>query len=101
MKIDANGSAPDPAFEPRKTSPGTDETGSASQAGRPGEDHTSSPPPSSFDHVNVGALASQAMESPEVRLDKVDSLRQAIRDGQYKVAPDKVAEAMLRESPKL
>lgn len=98
MKIDANGPAPDPALPPRATSQGNDETAPTSQASHTEEGNTAS---SSFDHVNVGALASLAMASSDVRLDKVDALRQAIRDGQYKVEPDKVAEAMLRESPKL
>lgn len=46
---------------------------------------------------SVGALVSEAMSSPEVRQDKVQSLQQAISSGQYQLDPDKIAGAMIDE----
>ena len=46
---------------------------------------------------SVSSLVSEAMTSPEVRQDKVQSLQQAISSGQYKLDPDKIAGAMIDE----
>jgi negative regulator of flagellin synthesis FlgM len=46
---------------------------------------------------SVNSLVSEAMHSPEVRQDKVQSLQQAISSGQYKLDPDKIAGAMIDE----
>ncbi len=51
----------------------------------------------SSDTVAVSSLASKAMETAPIRQEKVDSLRQAVDSGQYKLEPDKIAEAMLQE----
>jgi len=48
--------------------------------------------------ANVETLATQALNSPEIRQDKIEALRQAIASGQYKVDPGAIAEAMIRES---
>jgi negative regulator of flagellin synthesis FlgM len=45
--------------------------------------------------TTVSSLVSKALESPEVRQDKVDNLRQAVESGQYKVEPDKIASSIL------
>jgi negative regulator of flagellin synthesis FlgM len=47
------------------------------------------------DSTSVGSLVSKALESPEVRQDKVDSLRQAVESGQYKLEPDKIAASIV------
>lgn len=47
--------------------------------------------------ANVEALTAQAMNSPQVRQDKVDALRQAVSNGSYKVDPHKIAGAILAE----
>ncbi|HEY1462904.1 MAG TPA: flagellar biosynthesis anti-sigma factor FlgM [Terriglobales bacterium] len=47
------------------------------------------------DSVTLSSLASKALESPEVRQDKVDSLRSAIQNGSYSVDPDQIADAMI------
>jgi len=52
----------------------------------------------SSDKATVDALAALALKSPEIRQDKVDALRQAIKSGQYSLEPDGIAEAMIRES---
>ena len=54
----------------------------------------------SEDSVTLSSLALKALESPEVRQDKVDGLRQAIQNGQYSVNPQQVAEAMLNHAIK-
>jgi len=93
MKIDPNSSTPDPIVTQRGS---TNSPSSTSQVHKPAEDTASL----SFDRSSVGSLVSQAMTSPEVRQDKVDALRESISRGQFKVEPDKIAEAMLPESPK-
>lgn len=45
----------------------------------------------------VGALVSQAMNSPEIRNEKVQSLQQAVSSGKYQIEPDKIAGAMIDE----
>lgn len=59
-----------------------------------GEDHATLTSDSTF----VGSLVSSALSSPEVRQDKVASLRQAISSGQYEVDPAKIAASMVGES---
>ncbi len=50
----------------------------------------------SQDRVTLSALASQALGLPEVRQGDVDSLRQSINNGQYKLDPSSIADAILR-----
>jgi negative regulator of flagellin synthesis FlgM len=95
MKIDLNSSTPDPIITPRGNN--NEATSTTSQVQNSGDDKATL----SYDHANIGALTSQALASSDVRQDKIDALRQAIGNGQYKVEPDKVAESMLQESPKL
>ena len=47
------------------------------------------------DNTSVQALTSQAMNYPEIRQDKVDSLRQAVSSGTYQTDAAKTAEAMI------
>ena len=42
----------------------------------------------------VAALAQQAASAPAVRTDRVDSLRQTVRNGDYSVSNEQVAAAM-------
>jgi|HubBroStandDraft_6_1064221.scaffolds.fasta_scaffold00136_25 flagellar biosynthesis anti-sigma factor FlgM len=93
MKIDANASTADPIVAPPGNNNDSTSTSHADHAGA----NNAAP---SLDPANIRALTSQAMASPELRQDKVDVLRQAISSGHYKVEPDKVAEAMLQESPR-
>lgn len=46
---------------------------------------------------SVSALVTKAMSSPEIRQDKVDSLKQAVDNGQYKLDPEKIASSMIDE----
>lgn len=49
------------------------------------------------DSTSVGSLVSAALKSPEVRQDKVDSLRQAVSSGQYKLDAGKIAASIIDE----
>jgi flagellar biosynthesis anti-sigma factor FlgM len=57
-----------------------------------------SPDAFSVDTISVGALQAKALATPEVRQEKVQSLRDAIRNGSYEVDPAKIADAMLRDA---
>ena len=47
------------------------------------------------DSTSVNSLVSTALQFPEVRQDKVDSLRQAVSSGQYQLDPSKIAASMV------
>jgi flagellar biosynthesis anti-sigma factor FlgM len=47
------------------------------------------------DAMSVQSLTSQALNSPEVRQDRVDALRQTVKSGQYQADAAKTAEAMI------
>jgi negative regulator of flagellin synthesis FlgM len=49
------------------------------------------------DSTSITSLVSTAMNSPEIRQDKVDSLRQAVNSGQYKLDPSAIASSMIDE----
>jgi flagellar biosynthesis anti-sigma factor FlgM len=48
-------------------------------------------------HALSSSSVSTAMNSPEIREDKVDSLTQAISSGQYELDPGKIAASMVDE----
>lgn len=52
----------------------------------------------SGDTATVGGLTTLAMQTPEVRQDRVSALREAVRNGSYQLDPGAIADAMLRES---
>jgi negative regulator of flagellin synthesis FlgM len=47
------------------------------------------------DSVSVNSLVSTALNSPEIRQDKVDTLRLAVTSGQYELDPAKIAASMV------
>jgi len=49
------------------------------------------------DATSLSALATRALQTPEVRQDRVDSLRQSIASGQYRLDAKASAEAMLNQ----
>jgi negative regulator of flagellin synthesis FlgM len=51
----------------------------------------------SADAVSVSALEAKALAVPEVRQDRVDALRQAIQNGQHKVDPEAIANAIIEQ----
>lgn len=48
--------------------------------------------------TSVSSLVTAALNSPPVRQGKVDSLRQAITSGQYRIDPSSIAASMVGES---
>jgi flagellar biosynthesis anti-sigma factor FlgM len=67
---------------------------SAAKAGQPsGEDRATLTSGS----VSTDSLVSQVLSSPEIRQDKVDSLRLAVESGQYDLDPAKTAAAIVNE----
>jgi len=46
---------------------------------------------------SLNTLVSTAMSSPEIRQDRVDSLKQAISNGTYELDPKKIASSMIDE----
>ncbi|HEY0309007.1 MAG TPA: flagellar biosynthesis anti-sigma factor FlgM [Acidobacteriaceae bacterium] len=52
----------------------------------------------SSDSQTVQSLVGQAMQTPAVRQDVVDAVRQTIRSGEYKVDAGKITEGILAES---
>jgi len=52
----------------------------------------------SSDVMSISALQAKALQTPEIRQDRVASLKAAIANGQYAIEPDTIAEAMLNES---
>ena len=49
------------------------------------------------DAASASALATRALETPEVRQDRVDSLRQSIASGRYQLDAQVSAEAMVSQ----
>jgi flagellar biosynthesis anti-sigma factor FlgM len=46
--------------------------------------------------TQVPSLTAQAMETPEIRQDKVEQIRQAINNGSYNLDPHAIADAMIK-----
>lgn len=51
----------------------------------------------SSDTVSLKSLVNVAMNSPQIRQDKVDALQQAINSGQYNIDPVAIAGSMIDE----
>ena len=45
--------------------------------------------------MSLSSLSAQALQMPDVRQNKIDSLRQQIASGQYSVDPQEIADAIL------
>jgi negative regulator of flagellin synthesis FlgM len=58
-----------------------------------GEDRTTF----TSDTQSLSSLVSTAMNSPEIRQDKVDSLKQSVGNGTYQLDPGKIAASMIDE----
>jgi len=89
MKIDANGPIANQIQTERNPSQKPDgiaSTGSSEASDRTTLNSTGN---------SVQLLTNQALQSPEVRQDKVDAIRQSVSSGQYKVDPGKIADAMI------
>lgn len=47
------------------------------------------------DKTSVQSLTNQALQTPEIRQDKVDAIRESIKTGSYKLDPNKIASAII------
>jgi len=70
---------------------------SAQNAAKSGQSDVQDRATLTSDTTSIGSLVNTALKSPEVRQDKVDSLRQAISSGQYELDPNKIAASILDE----
>jgi flagellar biosynthesis anti-sigma factor FlgM len=89
MKIDVNSpivSQMPAERTPKQVSAGITDKGVSETGDRTTLNSTSS---------SVQLLTQQALQSPEVRQDKIDAIRQSISSGQYQVDPAKIADAMI------
>jgi flagellar biosynthesis anti-sigma factor FlgM len=94
MRIDSY--SPSPSVGEVSNNPGTpkaDVQGGATPAAAGGEDRTTL----TSDSATVQSLVSTAMNSPAVRHDAVQNLRQAVGSGQYQLDPAAIADAMLAD----
>lgn len=51
----------------------------------------------SADRDTVQSLHAELWRLPELRMEKVEALRKAITNGDYRVSPERIAEAMYRD----
>jgi negative regulator of flagellin synthesis FlgM len=95
MKVDLNGlsgSTLDGIPSPQRTP--AEATSAAGTDPAIGEDTATL----SVDTAGVNSLVAKALDAPDIRQDKVEALRQAIQNGEYKVDPAQIAEAMIQQS---
>ncbi|MGA8668365.1 MAG: flagellar biosynthesis anti-sigma factor FlgM [Terracidiphilus sp.] len=92
MRIDlTQAAASQIANEPNAKQVGANNGATSVLAG--GEDRTTL----TSDTQSLGSLVSTAMNSPEIRQEKVDSLTQAVSSGTYQLDPGKIAASMIDE----
>jgi negative regulator of flagellin synthesis FlgM len=93
MRIDLyNSAASQISTEPNSQQVSAQNTGNSGHV-----DNTEDRATLTSDSTSVGSLVSKALSSPQVRQDKVDSLRQAVSSGQYQLDPQKIAASMIDE----
>ena len=75
------------------------QTGAAGATASSASDSTSGPDQTrfSFDQTRVQSLEAQVLAQPEIRAAKVQSLQQAIGNGNYSVSASQVADAMVSD----
>jgi len=92
MRIDLfNSAASQVSSDASSTAVSSQGTAKAGQAGS--EDRTTL----TSDKMSVGSLVSQAMTTPEIRQDKVESLRLSVNSGKYDLDPAKTAASIVNE----
>ena len=68
---------------------------SSQNLAQPGASGTEDRATFTSDSASVNSLVSAALASPEIRQDKVDSLRLSVSSGQYELDPAKIAASMV------
>ena len=90
MRIDLNHiSLPDLTRDEK-----TRKAGAKSNSASSVEDTTSL----SADSNSILSLQTRALATPEIRQDKVEALRQSIQNGDYRLEPDQIAQAILNQN---
>ena len=95
MKVDLNGLT-NPTLDNVKSPQRTPAEATSAAGSEPavGEDAATL----SVGSASVNSLVTKALDAPAIREDKVEALRQAVQNGDYKVDPAQIAEAMIRQS---
>jgi flagellar biosynthesis anti-sigma factor FlgM len=96
MRIDLNAIHPE-ADSGRAVKTGSQVTASPEAASTEGAGLASDAVRLSADHGTVQGLAAQVAQLPEIRLEKVAALQQAIRGGSYRAPPEHTAGAIISE----
>jgi flagellar biosynthesis anti-sigma factor FlgM len=91
MKVNLDGIVPDPTITQQGNRPSVSSSG-VEQAEQ--DDSATL----HLDSDGVGTLAAQAMSTSETRSERIEALRQAVANGQYKVDPQSVADAVLNSA---
>jgi flagellar biosynthesis anti-sigma factor FlgM len=90
MRVDFNHGAQPPSETGTSGTPNSEARNTVPVSGNFGEDEAQL----SETHAQAGDLAAQASQLPEVRLERVSSLRQAVLSGQYQASSKNVAGAV-------
>lgn len=93
MRIDLTNLAPEPPEQGKPGRAGQPDNTSTAAGNNSTLDKTSF----SFDQARVDTLANQVLAQPDVRAAKVQSLQQAISNGEYSVLPGQIADALAAE----
>lgn len=97
MRIDGNSGAqglPETEKSGSQSAPGvSNQSTTAAWGGVLGDDQAEL----SGTHIQVQALTAQALQFPEVRQEKVNSLRQVVQDGTYQPSSGQIADAIFSE----
>jgi flagellar biosynthesis anti-sigma factor FlgM len=97
MKVDLNGlagSTLDGIKSPQRTASQAVATSATSADPAIGEDAATL----SVGSASVNSLVAKALDAPAIRADKVQALRQAVQNGEYKLDAVQIAEAMIGHS---
>jgi flagellar biosynthesis anti-sigma factor FlgM len=96
MKVDLNGltgPALDGVKSPQRAPSDATATSAAGTEPTVGEDAATL----TVGSASVNSLVAKALDAPDIRLDKVEALRQAVQNGEYQLDPAQIAEAMIRQ----
>lgn len=93
MRIDLTNAAASQILSDSSNADGVKANGTAAASSVDQQDRTTF----SSQTDSLGSLVKTAMNSPEVRQDKIDSLKAAISNGTYELDPAKIAGSMLDE----
>ena len=100
MKIDSLGMTPDPTVTQQHAITHQQQTKSSLDPANGANDAVEDKATLSLSQEGIAALTAKAMAVSDVRRDRIEALRHSISNGQYQIEPEKIATAILEESPK-